>query len=61
MQGWCGLDKVQISQKQQSMKKIVFILTAIIMCTHISAQEGRIPSKGYALFSKDIGNDCGML
>lgn len=23
------------------------------MCTHVSAQESRIPSKGYALFSKD--------
>lgn len=23
------------------------------MCIHISAQESRIPSKGYALFSKD--------
>lgn len=36
------------------MKKILIILTAIIMCTHISAQETeRIPAKGYALFSKD--------
>ena len=35
------------------MKQILFILTAIIMCTHVSAQEGRIPSRGYALFSKD--------
>lgn len=23
------------------------------MCTHVSAQENRIPSKGYTLFSKD--------
>ena len=35
------------------MKKIVFILIAIIMCTHVSAQEERIPSKGYALFDKN--------
>ena len=35
------------------MKKVVFILMAIIMCTHVSAQEKCISSKGYALFSKD--------
>ena len=37
------------------MKKILFILTAIIMCTHVSAQDGRISSQGYAVFSKDGG------
>lgn len=36
-----------------TMRKILLILTAIIMCTHVSAQESRIPSKGYALFCKD--------
>ena len=35
------------------MNRIVIILIAITMCTHISAQDGRIVSKGYALFSKD--------